>query len=137
MDEEIKTGDIMVGNWVNVLPHNKPSQIIEIKSGRPDYKDYVRISSPDLETKFATEIENIKGIPLTEDILIKAGFGLFNNGVFARKDLERPALLMFSYSVNRKNIYCEIMGWRIECKYLHQLQNLFKSLTGNDLKIGI
>ena len=32
-------------------------------------------------------------------------------------------------------IYCDINGWVIDLKYVHQLQNLWFALTGKELKI--
>lgn len=138
--EEIKAVDIMIGNWVNVLPHNKPSQIIEIKSGRPDYKDYVRINSPYLDTRFATEIENIKGIPLTEDILLKAGFR-------KRKMSGYDAHFIYSLFIGGETIGITAIynadfsimlhGVARGVKHLHRLQNIIKIVTGNELEINL
>lgn len=138
--EEIKAGDIMVGNWVNVLPHNKPSQIIEIKSGRPDYKYYVRVSSPYLETKFATEIINIKGIPLTEDILLKAGFRKHKMSGYDTHFIY--SLFIGGETIGITAIYnadfsIMLHGVARGVKYLHRLQNIIKIVTGNELEINL
>lgn len=69
----IQANEIRIGNWVKIQSHNQYARIIEIKSGRPDNRDFVRISSPNLDTQFAVEISQINPIPLTEEILLKAG----------------------------------------------------------------
>lgn len=128
--EEIKASDIMIGNYFHV--DGFPMYISGILNTTV-YMDFNGNEAGEWEEY----IKDLVPIPLTEDILLKAGFGIFEDGIISRKDLSHSELLQFSYSVNRKNIFCEVMGWRIECKYVHQAQNLFKSITGNDLNIEV
>ncbi len=68
-------------------------------------------------------LSHIKPIPLTEEWLLKFGLmsiktelGFWNNG----------DAIYFSYGFEKS----------IELKYLHQLQNLYFALTGEELTIG-
>lgn len=120
--EEIKVGDIMVGNWF-IRYDDKPFQW-----KIDDFSDLL----------FVYVDEIIKSpIPLTEDILIKAGakkvnhingysFWTFSDSKInkAHVDIYDGKTCYYGYSVNH-------------CKHLHTLQNLFKLLTGNYLKIYI
>lgn len=129
----MKANEIRIGNWVNIQSHNQYARIIEIKSGRPDNRDFVRISSPNLDTQFAVEISQIKPIPLTEEILLKAGFEKDTGEFYLYKDI-----------TVRKTYYSDDF-WRFvfkhqrikDIKYLHDLQNTIFALTGEEIKIEL
>lgn len=75
--------------------------------------------------------ENIKElvpIPLTEEILLKAGFE-FRNGVFAKDGLR---LMNIANKYFRANFPI-----KVDVQYLHQLQNLFFALMGEEIKIEL
>lgn len=78
-------------------------------------------------------------IQLTEEILIKAGFEKDDSGMFSifideEEDVFYGVMnfIGFAYYVDRYD-----KNPLIYVKYLHQLQNLFYSLTGTELKISI
>ena len=77
-------------------------------------------------------------IPLTPEILVKAGFEVINHVhgySFYSMDRkgqkrDRPAIDIY----DTKTLY---MGqWVNHCKYVHQLQNLYFALTGEELEIN-
>ena len=74
-------------------------------------------------------IENIKPIQLTEEWLLKFGFEKDNELNFVK----------FSFKVHFWSNYNSYMyGWiggNIEIKYVHQLQNIYFALTGQELTI--
>ena len=80
--------------------------------------------------------EFIEPIPLTEEWLIKFGFELNYKSNFSIKygHIENN---MFSYKFNipEDKSWLEYHGGAIECKHVHQLQNLYFYLTGEELKI--
>lgn len=129
----IQANEIRIGNWINIQSHNQYAQIIEIKSGRPDNRDFVRISSPNLDTQFAVEISQISPIPLTEEILLKAGFEKDTGEFYLYKDI-----------TVRKTYYSDYF-WRFifkqqrikDIKYLHDLQNTIFALTGENPVLGL
>jgi hypothetical protein len=66
-------------------------------------------------------------IPLTPEILVKAGFENFEDGWYSLFD--------FTW-----NIYDKVLRWmgvQIKCHDLHQLQNLYFALTGEELNIEL
>ena len=89
-------------------------------------------------------IEDLSPIPLTEEILLKCGFeklkGKKNENTFMNADLNfgNPVLKLNDYTrlcTNGGYEYLFLDGFRLPCKYLHQLQNLYFALTGNELTI--
>lgn len=111
----------MIGNWLSV---------------------YVTNGTPEGWTEFAIRPYNIntirdypewfKGIPLTEEWLLK--FGLE----------ERYVKNEWSWHLNKWNSYTEIRktegGFKFldgypEIKYVHQLQNIYFALTGEELML--
>lgn len=85
-----------------------------------------------------TYLRRIKPVPLTEEILNKAGF--VKDGVCYKLRVLSFGSLSFFICEN-DGTYCELVQDRefilghIECDYLHQLQNIIHSLTGEELKI--
>ena len=144
--EEIKAGDIMLGNWLSYTNENgtfnlqveeiRPTGIIVTWNGGFWFVSY----------------DKLKPIPLTEDMLLKAGgyklphmtvtdSVLFDIGrdrilsIGCIEDCNQMAWLQHIEGKKVTDLVCihnyDYDGWL----YLHTFQNLFKSLTGNDLKI--
>ena len=85
-------------------------------------------------------------IQLTEEILLKCGFeklkGKNNENTFMNADLNfgNPVLKLTDYTMlctNGGYEYLFLDGFRLPCKYLHQLQNLYFALTGQELTINL
>lgn len=76
--------------------------------------------------------DNMKPIPLTPEILGKCGFELFPWGWVKKSSNDfgiRLQVHSFSYEVSGNN--------PVKIKYLHQLQNLYFALTGEELEIKL
>lgn len=122
--KEIKAGDIMLNNWF-IGYDGKPFQ----------WKGY-HFGMIENEVECVTIDEIIKSaIPLTEDILLKAGFEFDYKGFIYKEPIDgyrmklRTGDGVFEYCLNT--------NYSIKIQYLHQLQNLFKSLTGTNLKVEV
>lgn len=79
-------------------------------------------------------LPNLRPIPLTEEILLRCGAKL--HGIeYIIKASALPIKIRISYGI----AYCEFgnvyLGGRI--KFLHELQNLYHALTGQELKIEL
>lgn len=124
--EEIKAGDIMLGNLF-IGYDGKPFQ----------WKGY-HFGMIENEVECVTIDEIIKSaIPLTEDILLKAGFEELYKSKYTRKlEHKEYSFIEWIERPYQKCIYYNNHPFE-HIEYLHQLQNLFKSLTGNDLKIEV
>lgn len=96
---------------------------------------------------FLYDIDKILGIPLTEDILLKCGFT-----VKSLIDIEQDRITVyhheklgylsrdFAYAINDTNEYCEmdnLLKLSVPMNYIHQLQNLFHSITGEELEVKL
>tara|TARA_R110001606_G_scaffold397351_2_gene573579 strand:- start:407 stop:775 length:369 start_codon:yes stop_codon:yes gene_type:complete len=117
----MKTNELKIGNWVK---GNAPFRI--------EYDDF-RLSMMWEKTKGVSRFEPI---PLTEEWLVKFGFDT-NTGGYWQIGFDKCERLGFQ------------MGGRIEtgihlideidseigtpCKHVHQLQNLYFALTGEEL----
>ena len=107
--------------------------------------DVVRLSSSDYKFEsFNLKQHGVSPIPLTEDWLLKFGFeklkGRYHEDTYMNADLNfgNPVLKLNDYTrlcTNGGYEYLFLDGFRLPCKYLHQLQNLYFALTGNELTI--
>src|SRR5690606_22896206 len=84
------------------------------------------------------EYDKINPIPLTEEMLLKCGFVKSENSLFFHKETNP---VKFVISLNTYTIYFKYEGLYqpmieipYKSKHLHQLQNLYFSLTGQELE---
>lgn len=131
--KEIKGSDIMIGNYFHV--DGFPMYISGILNTTV-YMDFNGNEAGEWEEY----IKDLIPILLTEDILLKAGFKKGNSS-FTNEYQQKIGDLLFSIMITTKGKFFFIpsvhVRWSIELNSLHQLQNLFKSLTGNELKINL
>lgn len=90
-------------------------------------------------------LDNIRPIPLTEEILIKAGFERGGYNLVEVTHPKYPRLffvlgeefksIWWNYNISGTFKECEPS--QIEITYLHQLQNLIFALTGEEIKIDL
>jgi len=81
-------------------------------------------------------VEDLEGIPLTEEILIKAGFINTSSGYYSNGKIE------IGYTTTDDWLeyeYISITGQTemTALKYVHQLQNLYYALTNEELVINL
>lgn len=137
--EEIKAGDIMIGNYV--MFENTTHIVTEIS------ETLVATRWIKGNNKYIHELSDLRPIPLAEEILLKAGAKRLQEGKVAIM-LNGPATHLIlmkvgthwypqieqtgeSVSDGVNTVYLNFID------YAHQAQILFKSLTGNDLKIEV
>ena len=77
---------------------------------------------------------NYQPIPLKEEWLLKFGFEKINNDVFRivqNDNFKSPFSIAFD---NINNLFkIAFQGYWYHCKYVHQLQNIYFALTGEEL----
>lgn len=114
----IKANELRIGNWI--LPeHNLDGDFHLVTGiGEGSVNGYIQ--------------DWYSPIPLTPEILEKCGFEA-TNGI----EIKNYIWLVIHCDSGEANIYNiyknETLQLRIECKYLHQLQNLYFALTGEEL----
>lgn len=78
---------------------------------------------------------NLKPMPVTENILFDCGFEFRDNAYFS------PTFNLTSRLkiVGHDGDYCFLLniGMAIKVKYVHQLQNMFYAITGDELPIDL
>jgi hypothetical protein len=108
----INVNELRISNWVD---------------GGVNGSLYYRVKASDFVN---TDFTKTKPIELTEDILIKCGFvEVINNFEWDLPD--------HSFPVKRKRgtNHFKALYQGVEIKYLHQLQNLYFALKGEELNI--
>jgi hypothetical protein len=125
----MKANELRIGNWVE---------------GRSDSKKDFLTFQVYKETFFDIESTygEFKPIPLTEEWLVKFGFKKFKGGISLDNE---EFTLTYTHKNTDKTILLEVNGedeWgkhQYTCivlnhiKYVHQLQNLYFTLTGEEL----
>jgi hypothetical protein len=110
----MKASELRIGNWYNEfgMPKQATPNLI------------FNLYHIGLAGKIAIDCTPI---PLTPEILLKSGFEAFDDGWYI--------LESFTW-----NIYDKLIRWnsfQLKCQYLHQLQNLYFALTGEELEISL
>ena len=129
----IKINELRFGNYVN--------DPVDSKDKRTNIYQIAKHQIDDVYT-------NYSAIPLTPEILEKAGFRKYSHepGYTLGEDFEKSEKCD-EYSFGK----ITIMDWgngfvlsnsfsftlRVEIKYLHQLQNLYFALTGEELNVQL
>ena len=127
----IKNTEIRVGNWLEW--NKKPFKVCAI---------FRNVTENELWAKDNNELHPI---PLTEEILLKFGFKKYRNiGCY---DTDKDAFffesdkisLTIDFILSSSNHYYRStpVDGAIPLKYLHQLQNLVFSVTGEELEINL
>jgi hypothetical protein len=110
----IEVGELRLGNWVSDLSKHDGGRVVQVAQifKGSDYSNYWK---------------NVHPVKLTEEILLKCGFN-FNNE-------NRLEWIKGSFNLEKKEeeFYFEVYSHYNEVKYLHQLQNLYFALTGQEL----
>ena len=128
----MKVNELRIGNWVNIL--GTECRIIEIDS-IIESDQSVMVDRLIDGLNCSSDISNVKGIPLTEEWLVRFGF----EKEYFGGDIKLPwySIKSIDYTFNLDYEFCysrEDGGW-IRLKHVHQLQNLYFALTGEELTI--
>lgn len=102
----------------------------------PAFTDFVEVElSIDNIKDFHQGLIEIKPIPLTEEWLVKFGFEKRIEGKnYHGKSSEYSHLIIYKRTPNED--YYMMAGYRTPpIQYVHQLQNLYHALTGEELEI--
>lgn len=120
--------ELRIGNFVNVRYGDNPHEVQSVGLNGIDLR-----AEDGYSVGAMHENDELSGIPLTEEWLLKFGFfeknlNFYLDGIelyFQRA----MRIYVFKYFENKTN------GRYIEIEYVHQLQNLYFALTGSELTI--
>ena len=124
--------EVRIGNWVDF---HGPKKIVVI------HEDYVNVETNNIYGKHSSCLDemnrNLKPIPLTEDWLIKFGFKEAEYGyfVFQYRKLKAHYLLLNPNKGFVEMCFNSQTTAQAPTKYVHQLQNLYYALAGEELKL--
>jgi len=112
--------ELRIGNWINIQGNFK--KVLGI-----DYihKEHLIISDG------YYQLDWCEPIPLTEEILLKCGF---------EKHITidiYPTFVFRMININDGIVYVSDLGFLNHIKHLHQIQNLYFALTGEELNIEL
>ena len=129
----MKANELRIGNWVKYLD--------EYKGLRPDrLGKQILITADDINFLWEAEPEYIEPIPLTEEWLLKFGFEKHHQSFYDKTLCVQEVEYLWFYNIYPLensiiplvNMSAQATGHYI--KYVHQLQNLYFALTGEELK---
>lgn len=126
----MKASDLRIGNWVNLRKMKVRIELYQIDSGF------------DLYMLDKTDCFDVTPIPLTEEWLLKFGWVKENNYLWC-EDVPYIVKMKFKKdgSIWLGNVLEVHFGSGFSkkrnngVKYIHQLQNLYFALTGEELKL--
>lgn len=125
----LKETELRIGNIVNYKNENVIVDRISTIGINSEYGETLYMS------------EEIEPIPITEDILLKCGF-IEVFGVkkeYKIKINKKEDILVYNLIVEETSIWTDYGGFYLDnqINYIHQLQNLYFALTGNELTIKL
>lgn len=128
----MKPSELRLGNWINTI--EGPAQVREIT-------DYERLAAG--TDKRVVDLRNAGPIPLTEEILLSTGFQ--KSYAHRNPQFVRPINWPFVHEVRTEFFCLELVEGKFTSEhcfnrvilYVHQLQNLFFALTGQELEINL
>lgn len=122
----IRPEELRVGNWVNYHNDNTYFKVEEIYVGG--------VSVANGGGAAWVEFERFSGIPLTEEILVKAGFEFREDG----EEVCEQTWHCQGFEIwQHESGFCHDYHKGGHINYLHHLQNLFHSLTNEELNIQL
>jgi hypothetical protein len=124
----IKLNELRLGNLVWLKSHHYPVRVEEMFKS---YDDLVVLST-DLHS--GEKLEDYEGIPLTEEILIKAGFEKKDYVFFIGHHGFCLAFDGQDYCLHQNPDTDVVIAY---CRFLHQLQNLYFLIRGKELNIEL
>lgn len=116
----IQATELRIGNYLRLTASSPTETVSAIGQVSGIVKDMVIMGDG-----LASPFRNLEPIPLTEEWLLKAGFEKFGNVYFGGHKVNLTITESF------ETIFNDLLA--IKLNYVHQLQNLYFALTGEEL----
>lgn len=123
----MKANELRIGNWLLHKLENKPHQITTI-SRHPEHDSYLVLFGyiPQCSLEF------MDPIPLTEEWLLR--FGFIDGNLELNMDSDTGCIDTIYFNEGYIGTSSSEYYGRHNIKYVHQLQNLYFALAGEELK---
>lgn len=122
----MKATELRIGNFVDF---NREETITVMKI------EASYVNQPSSVKKVLYPTEHLNGIPLTEEWLLKFGFER-DKTLIGRFELKDWDFVFYTDSLSLELKACwDCGGYEVDAKHVHQLQNLYFALTGEELTI--
>lgn len=131
----IDVNELRLGNWVYDSDRTKFPMYVETIG--TDYV-YLNFNGNEGDIWEATP-EDLQGIPLTKELMERMGFKRNEVGLWEKEEKRRQILV----HLEREFVFIEAFekrlmdsrGWCHGIKHLHQLQNLFRCISKENLEV--
>lgn len=141
----MEINELRVGNYVNYNGLNLEVYSFENRYPRSEKRYDNTVLVDLLFDGFITAIlHEVKGIPLTEEILLNCGFEKINHisgYIFYSfgRNYKREKFAYMPLDVYLNPNYAKIANFTVRnnIEYVHQLQNLFFAINGKELNINL
>ena len=125
----MKANELRIGNIIKLSESNEIFMAYEICSSG------FRVRNKNEDTWI--EEWQFEGIELTEERLVKFGFELdYKSDYSISYGHIKNCKFSYKFNITENKSWLEYHGGAIECKYAHQLQNIYFALTGEELAIA-
>ena len=132
----MKANELRIGNWVNCIRYSKDGYYTCVEGiGQFGIDPELGYDGLNTTIDYTAGFNMIEPIPLTKDWLVKFGFD--QNNV----DIEKYDCKWYKFSFTldywnaQKFFVYGYIGGNKTIKHVHQLQNLYFALTGEELEI--
>jgi len=132
----MEASELRLNNWVTTTERGCECDY-KVVSIDADFVDLYHLSKCDpFREVNGVMVFSLRGIPLTEERLKKFGFLRWDDEGFYFEAIPN-VLKIFLYPIENSNSFAVHWdhNWITSIKFVHQLQNLFFCLTGEELKI--
>lgn len=141
----IDAKDLMLGSFVQVvggLGNDYLEEVISINDNLIGISNVNTESNPQFHCDVEVPIEEVSGVPLTEDILVT------NCGFERKQHLYSDRFMLGDFEIERQGKKYAYVIWGNEdapflthyighCEYLHELQRLYKVIQKQELEVKL
>jgi len=126
----IQANELRIGNYLHYRDKESFLEVVSLGSRFETINERGLLYGSD-------DIEEYNPIPLTEEILLKCGFEKTKYNFYIKRYNSKHYLLTNFNKGYTEMCVNKICGGQAVTKYLHQLQNLYFALTGEELEIKL
>lgn len=129
--------ELRIGNLIRQVDYVTGETICIRTVTSINKEGYLNVKSKGIENIKSQLLKSFEPIPLTEEILLKCGFDKYSDHSNEITYLSKDSGYFIQVYDNSVYFGLNYEDYRKEVKYLHQLQNLYFALTGQELEINL